>query len=77
MPHVVLKMYPGVTEEQKAKIAEEITGVITRITEKDPIYVTVDIRDVATKDWNEDVYRAEIIPNLDKLYKKPGYNPFS
>jgi 4-oxalocrotonate tautomerase len=70
-------MYPGITGEQKAAIAEEITNVITRIAQKPAIYVTVDIQEVEEKDWAEDVYRAEIMPKLEILYKKPGYNPFA
>jgi hypothetical protein len=26
------------------------------------------------ENWDEKVYRAEILPNRDKLYKKPGYD---
>jgi hypothetical protein len=29
------------------------------------------------KDWTEKVYMADIAPNWDKLYKKPGYDPLA
>jgi hypothetical protein len=29
---------------------------------------------VSGDDWDEKVYRPEILPNRDKLYKKPGYD---
>jgi hypothetical protein len=28
------------------------------------------------KDWTEKVYKPDIQDKWDKLYKKPGYNPF-
>ncbi len=28
------------------------------------------------RDWAEKVYKADIVGNWEKLYKKPGYNPF-
>ena len=73
MPHVVVKMYPGSTEEQKIKISEEITKVIMNATNKPEAAVSVAIEEVAENEWMEKVYDAEIRPNFEKLYKKPGY----
>jgi len=36
--------------------------------------VSVAIQEVKQEDWDEKVYRPEILPNRDKLYKKPGYD---
>ncbi len=38
--------------------------------------VSVGIEDIKAGDWTEKVYKSEIAPNWEKLYKKPGYNPF-
>lgn len=73
MPHVVVKMYPGSSEEQKNKISEEITKVIMDNTHKPEGAVSVSIVEVEESEWMEKVYDTEIRPNLDKLYKKPGY----
>jgi 4-oxalocrotonate tautomerase len=73
MPHVVVKMYPGTPEEQKSKLSEEITKVIMNITNKPEAAVSVAIEEVAKNEWMEKVYDTEIHPNLEKLYKKPGY----
>ncbi len=73
MPHVVVKLYPGVSEEQKSKIAQEITKIISKEAEKPEEYISVDIKEVPEDQWMEKVYDAEIKPNFDKLYKKPGY----
>ena len=47
MPHVVVKMYPGSSEEQKSKLSEEITKVIMDSTNKPEAAVSVAIEEVA------------------------------
>lgn len=73
MPHVVVKMYPGSSEEQKNKLSEEITKSIMTIVNKPEGAISVAIEEVAENEWMNKVYEAEIRPNLEKLYKKPGY----
>jgi 4-oxalocrotonate tautomerase len=73
MPHVVVKMYPGSSEEQKNKLSEEITKSIMTIVNKPEGAVSVAIEEVAENEWMDKVYEAEIRPNLERLYKKPGY----
>jgi 4-oxalocrotonate tautomerase len=73
MPHVMIKMYPGTSEELKEKIAQEITKILITIADKSEGSVSIAITDVAKEVWMEEVYSKEIEPNLDKLYKKPGY----
>jgi len=73
MPHVIVKMYPGSSEEQKSKLSEEITKVIINNTNKPEAAVSVAIEEVAENEWMEKVYETEIRPNFEKLYKKPGY----
>jgi 4-oxalocrotonate tautomerase len=73
MPHVIVKMYPGTSEEQKEKIAQEITKVIMANTDKPEAAVSIAINEVAEDAWMDEVYAKEIKPNMEKLYKKPGY----
>lgn len=73
MPHVVVKAYPGATEEQKRELSNEITRAIMKIMNKPESSVSVDIVDVQPTDWMEKVYDTEIRPNMDRLYQKPGY----
>lgn len=73
MPHVTVKMYPGFTREQKSKLAQEITEAIMRITHKPEAAVSVAIEEVKESEWMDKVYETEIRPNMEKLYKKPGY----
>jgi len=73
MPHVIVKMYPGNTEEQKGKLAEEITKIVMASTGKSEAAVSVSILEVPEEVWMEQVYQTEILPEIDNLYKKPGY----
>lgn len=73
MPHLVVKMYPGESEEQKEKLTAEITKVIMENTGKPEAAVSVRIVEVPEDLWMEEVYKKEILPHIDSLYKKPGY----
>jgi 4-oxalocrotonate tautomerase len=77
MPHVIIKMYPGRTEEQKRKLAEVITQSIVDIAKTSEEHVSIDIQEIKPENWAETIYKKEILPKLDKLQKKPGYNPFT
>ena len=41
MPHVIVKLYPGRTEEQKKRLAEEITRDVVRIAKCEEKAVSV------------------------------------
>lgn len=73
MPHIKIKIYPDVTEEQKQKLAEAITKQVTEITGKPEMFVSIDIVEVPEENWMDEVYAADIKPNFESLYKKPGY----
>ncbi|MFC7554947.1 tautomerase family protein [Pseudoroseomonas wenyumeiae] len=75
MPHVIVKIYTGQTEQQKARIAEEVTKAVMAATGHKDAAVSVSIEDVQPEEWVEAVYRPDILSKPDTLYKKPGYNP--
>jgi len=76
MPHVIVKLYPGRSEEQKTRLAEEIVKVVVAIAKSEEKSVSVAIEEIRPEDWAEKVYKPDILNNPEKLYKKPGYNPF-
>jgi 4-oxalocrotonate tautomerase len=76
MPHVIVKMYPGRTIEQKNELAKAITDCVTSIAKCEAKSVSVAIEEVASEDWAEKVYRPDILEKKETLVKKPGYNPF-
>jgi 4-oxalocrotonate tautomerase len=76
MPHVIVKLYPGRSEEQKMRLAEAITKSVMEIAQSEEKSVSVAFEEVEPTDWPEKVYRPDILEKEARLYKKPGYNPF-
>ncbi len=73
MPHVVVKMYAGRTEEQKKELADEIVKVIKSKLGSMEDSISVAIEDVNKADWASLVYKPDIEGKQETLYKKPGY----
>jgi 4-oxalocrotonate tautomerase len=76
MPHVIVKLLPGRSEQQKTRLAEEIVKNVVDIAKCEEKSVSVAIEEIKSEDWAEKVYRPDILDNQKRLYKKPGYNPF-
>jgi 4-oxalocrotonate tautomerase len=76
MPHVIVKLYPGRSEQKKARLAEEIVKDLVAIAKCEEKSVSVAIEEIKPEDWAKKVYRPDILNSPEKLYKKPGYNPF-
>ena len=73
MPHVIVKLYPGRSEEQKERLTEEIVKDVMNFLNTGEESVSVAFEEVQAGDWNEKVYKPDIVQNAKKLYKKPGY----
>ena len=61
MPHVIVKLWPGKSEEQKARLAEAITKDVMDIFDYGEESVSVAMEEIKPEDWAEKVY-------------KPGYS---
>jgi 4-oxalocrotonate tautomerase len=77
MPHAIVKLYAGRSEEQKQRIADAVAKAIMESAGSSDDAVSVSIEDVSKEDWAEAVYRPDIVAKPGALYKKPGYNPFT
>lgn len=73
MPHVIVKLWPGRSEQDKIRLAKAIVKDVVEIVEVGEGSVSVAIEEVSSADWKARVYDPEIKNNLEKLYKKPGY----
>jgi 4-oxalocrotonate tautomerase len=73
MPHLIVKLWPGKSEQQKTRLAEEITKVVMDVLAYGEESVSVAIEEVSPQDWAKKVYTLDIMSNPEKLYKKPGY----
>lgn len=75
MPHVIVKLYSGRSEQQKQEIADAVAKAVMASAGSAERSVSVSIEDVEPDEWVETVYRPDIIEKPDQLYKKPGYDP--
>ena len=74
MPHVIVKLWPGKSEQQKTRLAEAITRDVMSILHYGDESVSVAMEEVRPEEWVEKVYKPEIKNKSDKLYKMPGYD---
>jgi 4-oxalocrotonate tautomerase len=73
VPHVLVKLWPGKTEQQKKKLASEITKAVMATLNDSEESVSVAMEEVKAADWTEKVYKPEILAKRNTLYKEPGY----
>ena len=73
MPHVIVKLWPGKSEQQKIRLAEEIAKDVMDILNYGQESVSVALEEVEPQDWAEKVYKPDIVNGSEKLYKKPDY----
>jgi len=69
----MVKLWPGKSEEQKNRLAEKITQDAMEILNYGAESVSVVLQEVESQDWEEKVYRPDIVAQTRNLYKKPGY----
>ena len=75
MPHIIVKLYPGRSEEQKMNLVESITKVVSENLNLNESSISIAIEEVPSENWAKEVYKKDIIDNHEKLYKEPGYRP--
>ena len=74
MPHVIVKLWPGNSEQQKARLADAITRDVMNVLNYGEESVSVAIEEVEPQDWKELVYKPDIVNKPEQLYKRPGYD---
>jgi 4-oxalocrotonate tautomerase len=75
MPHVIVKLWPGKSEQQKKKLAEEVTKAVMSTLNYGEESVSVGIEEVKPQDWTDQVYKPDILGKWETIYKEPGYEP--
>lgn len=73
MPHVVVKLWPGKSEDQKIRLADRIARAVMDELSYREESVSVAFEEVKPEDWADTVYRPDIVGKPGALYKKPGY----
>ena len=75
MPHVIVKLWTGKSEQQKARLTEEVTKAIMASLGYGEASVSVSLEEFKPGEWTKKVYEPDIINARGELYKKPGYGP--
>ena len=73
MPHVIVKLSPGKSQQQKVRLADAITQDVMDILHYGEESVSVALEEIKSTDWLEKVYKPDVKNKWGKLYKKPGY----
>jgi len=73
MPHVIVKFWPGKSDQQKQRLADKIAKDVMAVLNYGEESVSVGFEEISSKDWKEKVYKPDIKNKWDELHKKPGY----
>jgi 4-oxalocrotonate tautomerase len=73
MPHIIVKLVPGRTEEQKIKLTDKIVQAVMETVDAGESSISVSFEEVPSEKWEKEVYQPDILGKEKTLYKKPGY----
>jgi 4-oxalocrotonate tautomerase len=69
MPHVIIKLYPGRTEEQKSKLVEKLTQAVIESINVPEDFISIGIEEIQKEKWEEEVKKPDIIAKQKTIYK--------
>jgi 4-oxalocrotonate tautomerase len=75
MPHIVVKLWPGKSDEQKQRLSDAIVENVAGILNYGDDSVSVAFEEIAPLDWTDQVFNPDILGRWDRLTKQPGYGP--
>ena len=61
MPHVIVKLWPGKSEEQKRLLSDKITRDVMEVLHYGEESVSVAFEEVSAADWKRKVYETDIL----------------
>ncbi len=73
MPHVIVKLWPGKSDDQKRRLTETITRSVMETLGYGEDAVSVAFEEVAPAEWTRKVYEPDIAGKWASLTKQPGY----
>ena len=75
MPHIIVKLWPGRTDEQKFALTDQIVKSVAETLNCGIDSISVGFEEIPKDKWAKEVYKPDIIDKEKTLYKKPGYKP--
>ena len=73
MPHITVQMYPGRSDEIKAKLAKVLAETASRELGREIEHFSVSIEDVPQNEWTDKVYKKITDPDNKDVFVRPGY----
>jgi 4-oxalocrotonate tautomerase len=75
MPHILIKLAIGKTEEEKGELTRRIVQDVISVLHVGEDAVSIAIEEIESQHWKEQVYQPDIQARWSTLYKQPGYKP--
>ena len=72
MPHVIVKLWPGRSEQEKKQLVDAIVKDVVTYAKCDEGSVSVAIEEIKPADWAEKVYKPDILNKKNMFYRRPG-----
>ena len=60
MPHVIVKLWPGKSDQQKARLADKIAKDVMDVFDYGEESGSVGFDEIKSQDWEEKVYKPDI-----------------
>jgi 4-oxalocrotonate tautomerase len=73
MPHVIVKLRAGRSDEQKRTLARAVCDAVMSALGSAEDSVSVGIEDIRPSEWRSEVYEPDILGKPGTIFKKPGY----
>ena len=73
MPHVIIKMASGRSDEEKNQLSKRIALAVMNVLGVSDDTISVGIEDVDPDVWMDTVFAPDIAGRRETLFKKPGY----
>ena len=71
MPHIVVNIWPGRSDETKAELANRLALETAQVLQMDNEYVSVAFQEVPEADWDA-FCKREIDEKPENVFKRPG-----
>jgi 4-oxalocrotonate tautomerase len=65
IPHVIVKLWSGKSEQQKIRLAEAIIKDVMHVLKYREESTSVAIEEIKSEDWAEKVYKPDIVNNAE------------
>ena len=72
MPHVVVKLWPGKSEQQKRRLAQAIIDDVMKVLRYGEASVSVAFEEIDANEWDEKVYEPDSPPQRRHPLQEAG-----